>query len=145
MLTDSGGTLSPPVTPGVPERFTTPGVHASIHSLDARVQRVEAQTNEIPQLVVDVGEVKKYLANVKALENIVRHIMGKGILLIVSAIGGTYGVTKVTAPSAPILTPAPTKSATTVRLEAIQAMQPGPEKDRELIRFIVETAPVGQR
>ncbi len=106
---------------------------------------METQTAEIPQLVSDMADVKKYLGNVKVLENVVRHVMGKGLLLILGAVGSTHGVTKVTAQAPPIMTPAPTNSASTVRLEAIQAMQPGPEKDRELIRFIVETAPVGQR
>ncbi len=134
--------MSPPATPGIPERFLQEPARSSIHD---RLATVERQTNEIPQIVKDVGDIKDYLKNVKALESVVRHVMGKGLLLILGAVGSTYGVTKVTSPSAPILTPAPTKSASTVRLEAIQAMQPGPEKDRELIRFIVETAPVGQR
>lgn len=134
--------MSPPATPGIPERFLREPERSSIHD---RLLTVERQTAEIPQLVKDVSDVKDYLKNVKALENVVRHLVSKGLLLILGAVGSTYGFTKATTPSAPILTPAPTKTASVVRLEAIQAMQPGPEKDRELMRFIVETAPIGQR
>lgn len=137
--------MSPPATSGVPERFTAPGVHASIHALDSRVARVEEQTSHLPQLVSDMKEVKDGLATFKGYEAMIKHLIGKGVLLIIGAVGSAFGVAKATEPTPPIMTPAPSKSASTVRLEAIQAMAPGPDRDRELIKFIVETSPTGQR
>lgn len=130
--------MSPPATPGIPERYTPPGVHASIHALDARVARVETQTEHIPQLVLDMSEVKKGLATFKGYEAYVRHLLGKGILLIIGAVGSTWGVTKATeqthAPQATVVT----KSATTVKVEACTALQPGPERDQCAIRILTE-------
>jgi hypothetical protein len=122
--------------PGVPERFG--GVHESIHALSGRVGQVERQTAEIPQLCKDVAEVKDYLRNVKALENVVRHIVGKGIILIVGAVGSTYGVGKLAEQSAAPERTVVTKSATTVKVEACTAMQPGPERDQCAIRILTE-------
>jgi hypothetical protein len=127
--------MSPPATPGIPERFMREPERSSIHD---RLATVERQTNEIPQLVKDVGEIKDYLKNVKALENVVKHIMGKGILLIAGAVGSTWGVGRLV-DSAP--TPertVVTKSATTVKVEACTAMQPGPERDQCAIRILTE-------
>ncbi len=137
--------MSPPITPGVPERFTPPGVHQSIHALDARVARVEVQTAEIPQLVSDVADVKKYLANVKALEGVVRHLVGKGILLIAGAVGSTWGVGKLTQQAPQTEHTVVTKSATTVKVEACTALQPGPERDQCAIRILTELMGQQQR
>jgi hypothetical protein len=127
--------VSPPATPGIPERFLRDPERTSIHD---RLAGVERQTAEIPQLVLEVGEIKKYLANVKALENVVRHIIGKGILLIVGAVGSTWGVTKATESTQAPQTTVVTKSATTVKVEACTAMQPGPERDQCAIRILTE-------
>lgn len=108
---------------------------SSIHD---RLATVERQTNEIPQLVKDLGEVKDYLKNVKALENVVRHIMGKGILLIVGAVGSTWGVGKLAADAPVPERTVVTKSATTVKIEACTALQPGPDRDQCAIRILTE-------
>lgn len=121
--------------PGIPERFTAPGVHQSIHSLSERVGHVEAHA---AALVKDMGEVKEYLGNVRALENVVRHIVGKGILLIVGAVGSTWGVSKATSERHEPERTVVTKSATTVEVEACTALQPGPERDQCAIRILTE-------
>lgn len=127
--------MSPPVTPGIPERFMREPDRVSIHD---RLESLERQTSEIPQLVKDVGEVKSYLANVKALEGVVRHIMGKGILLIAGSVASTWTVSKVTQPAQVQEHTVVTKSATTVKVEACTAMQPGPDRDQCAIRILTE-------
>lgn len=123
---------------GAPRYPSTAGVHASIHSLDARVARVEAQTSELPQVVKDVGEIKEYLRNVKSLEGFARGILGKGALLIIGAVGSSWGVSRATETAPQANTTQIVKSATTVKVEACTAMQPGPERDQCAIRILTE-------
>ncbi len=119
----------------MPERFLREPERQSIHD---RLATVERQTAEIPQLVNDLGEVKDYLKNVKALEGVVRHIVGKGILLIVGAVGSTWGVGRLAQDTHEPERTVVTKSATTVKVEACTAMQPGPERDQCAIRILTE-------
>jgi hypothetical protein len=114
------------------------GVHASIHALDGRVARVERQTENIPQLVLDMADVKAGVATFKGYEATVKGIMAKGILLIVGAVASTFGITKATDNATPPERTVVTKSATTVKVEACTAMQPGPERDACAIKILTE-------
>ncbi len=113
-------------------------VHGSIHSLDARLARQERQLEEFPQLVSDVADIKKYLSGIKGIEGMIRGLMGKGILLIAGAVGSAWGVAKTTGPEHQAQTTQIVKSATTVKVEACTAMQPGPDRDQCAIRILTE-------
>lgn len=107
-------------------------------SIRDRLATVESQTQHLPQLVADMAQVKVDVASWKQVEALVRGIVTKGILLIVGAVASAVGVTKATeTPQSPQTTTI-VKSATTVKVEACTAMQPGPERDQCAIRILTE-------
>lgn len=134
--------MSPPKVMGldVPEGAETGEtplrrIRGSIDMLTRRMTAVEAHAGEIPALVKSVAELNALVADAKALA---RGALSKGILLIVSAVGGTYGVTKATQPAPTVEHTTIQKSATTVKVEACTAMQPGPERDQCAVRILTE-------
>lgn len=127
-----------PGVPGIPGDIELPprvNVYQTIHALSDRTGKVEVH---VAQLVKDVGEVKDYLAGVRRLEAMAKHLMVKGFMLIVGAVGGTYGITRGTAPAPTQETVKIVKSATTVKVEACTAMQPGPERDKCALDLLAE-------
>lgn len=64
-------------------------------ALDERLKRLEASVGAIPQLQRDVATLNELLADAKA---VLRSALSKGILLVLGGIGGTYTITKATAP-----------------------------------------------
>jgi hypothetical protein len=113
-------------------------VRGSIDMLTNRITAIETQTAHIPELVKAQKDTNDYLSTLKTYEATVRHLVGKGILLIVSAIGGTYGVTRATAPAPTVEHTVIQKSATAAKVEACTAMQPGPDRDSCAIRILTE-------
>jgi hypothetical protein len=134
--------MSPPGVPGYPGETELPprgtNVYQTIHSLSERVGRVEAQTAHLPQLVGDMSDVKNYLAGVKRLEAWGKHLLTKGTLLILGAVGSTYGVTRASTDAKPAPQVEVIKSATTVKVEACTAMQPGPKRDDCALTILAE-------
>lgn len=116
-------------------------VRGSIDMLTNRVAAVESQTAAIPELVKGQAETNAYLATIKSYEATIRGLVSRGVLLILSAIGGTYGVTKATEPPPQVVKTEIQTSATSARVDALKAMQPGPERDRRAIELLTELSP----
>ncbi len=120
--------------PGYPGATLPPAgqsVHAQLNALAVRLGRVEAHTQEtLPQVLNDVREIKKATERFAKYEATVKSLLSRYILLVVSSVGATYGVTRATVPGAPATKTEVIKSATTVRIEACTAMQPGPSRDQ---------------
>ena len=92
--------MSPPRVQGVDFDIESPAgedpllrAARAYGALDERLKRVEATLTLIPKLQHDVATLNELLADAKA---VVRGALSKGILLIMGAVGGTYGVTKAT-------------------------------------------------
>lgn len=120
-------------------------VRASIDMLGNRLDAVERQTAEIPQLVKGQQETNAYLVTIKGYEATVRGLVSRGILLIMGSVGATYGVTRASAPAPSVEHTVIQKSATTAKVEACTAMQPGPERDQCAIRILTELMGPGPR
>ncbi len=106
-----------PSTPGIPgirlpdDDDSEEPLHRAARAyraLDERLTRVEASVGFIPQLQKDVSELNELLTGAKAA---LKHVLGKGILLIIGAVGTTFGVSKATETHSPPVVVAPTKSA----------------------------------
>ncbi len=107
-------------------------------ALDERLKRVEATISLIPQLQRDVATLNELLADAKA---VLRGALSKGILLIVSAVGGTYGVTKATETKAEPQTTVVQRSAFDRALDACRQL-PEPSAQGEcIVRVIREQMP----
>lgn len=113
-------------------------IRASIDMLSNRIGKVEAQVAEIPELVRGQEETNKYLATIKGYEATLRGLVSRGVLLLLSAVGGTYGVTRATQPPATVEKVQIQTSATTAKVDALKAMQPGPERDRKALELLGE-------
>lgn len=113
-------------------------IRGSIDMLTNRITAVEAQTAAIPELVKGQSETNAYLATIKGYEATIRGLVSRGILLILSAIGGTYGVTKATQPPPSVVRTEIQTTATAAKVDALQAMQPGPERDRRAVELLTE-------
>jgi len=131
--------VTPPATPGIPgTRLPEPlpvNVHQTIHALTNRVANVEHHTT---QLVDNVNKIKEATDRFAGYEAMIKHLMSKGVLLILGAIGSTYGVTRATTPAPAQEHVQIVKSATTVKVEACTAMQPGPERDRCALAILAD-------
>ncbi len=134
-----GYQVSPPPTPGIPERFPLSEARSTIHDrltgVEARTAAVEVHT---AQLVSDVGEIKKATDRFVGYEATVKQWMGRLILWGAGLVGTTYGVTRATLPTAQPERTVVTKSATTVKVEACTSLQPGPERDQCAIQILTE-------
>lgn len=101
-------------------------------SFDVRLTRTEGL---VDKLSLEVATLTELVANAKAF---LRGIVSRGILLILGAVGGTYGVTRASETHPEAQQTVVTKSATTVKVEACTAMQPGPDRDQCAIRILTE-------
>lgn len=107
-------------------------------ALDERLKRVEATLGAIPQLQRDVATLNELLADAKA---VLRGALSKGILLIVSAVGGTYGVTKATETKAEPTTTVIQRSAFDRALDACRQLPTSDAQGECVVRVIREQMP----
>lgn len=113
-------------------------IRGSLDMLANRITAVETQTAHIPALIKAQDETNEYLGSLKKYEATLKHLIGKGILLILGAVSGTYGFTRATAPQPGVERMVIQKSATAAKVEACTAMQPGAERDQCAIRILTE-------
>ena len=104
-------------------------------ALDARLRAVEAKVGEIPQLTKDVGDIKTLVTDVKS---VLRHMLSKGILLVLGGIGGTYGVTKATEDKPAAVPTVVQRSAFDRGLDACRQLQGGDAQGECIARVIRE-------
>ncbi len=134
----------PPGIPGASARFTedSPGVRSQLNSINIRQGQTEARLGAVEghcaQLVKDVGSIKEATARFAGYEATAKSWLARGVLLIMGSIGGTYGVTRATVPDQQPARTEIIKSATTVKVEACTAMQPGPDRDQCAIRILTD-------
>lgn len=131
--------------PGYPSaQLPDPGrsVPAQLNSLAVRVGNLEGHTANLVKLT---GEISEVVGRFRSYETTIRALVARGVLLIFGAVGGTYGVTRVTTPAQQPTRVEVVKSATTLRAEACAAMQPGPGRDRCAIDLLGELMGPRQR
>ena len=143
--------MSPPNAPGIPgARLPQKSDHGdegplqraarSIRAIEGRLENVEGQLENCATKG-DVAELKLLVATFKAVLN---GFASKALLLLAGAIGGTYGVTKVTEQSAAPTTTIVQRSGFDRALDACRQLPGGDAQGECIVKVIREQMPTGR-